>query len=210
MCCCPCPRDPAPRARPGASGSSTLRNGGPSRPSSRRAVPSGVRTSPRRASRADTARGLFEARVYLRQPPRRIPAAQRYARGRVEALLVSFLWTDAGPIILSAGLETLDCRGLPKNLGPGAAQAARASRAGDGGYGERRLVPSTFFEIQDQCRVGCLITGDKERRAGLTAFTDVRKPTLSTLGSVARALGGRLDVTSLPGAPPARSRAPRR
>jgi transcriptional regulator with XRE-family HTH domain len=38
----------------------------------------------------------------------------------------------------------------------------------------------------------------------------VANPTLATLGALAQALGGRLDVTSLPGAPPARSRAPRR
>ena len=121
--------------------------------------------------------GLFEARVYLRQAPRRLPAKQRYARGRVEALGVFFLWTEAGPIILSAGFETLDFRGLPKNLGLGAARhRLRELRALEArGYVERRLVPYTFFEIRSQCRVGRLIAWDKERRAGLTALTDVRE-----------------------------------
>jgi hypothetical protein len=45
---------------------------------------------------------LFEARVRLRQAPRRRLATQRYVRGRVDALGVFFLWTDAGPVILSA------------------------------------------------------------------------------------------------------------
>ena len=121
--------------------------------------------------------GLFEARVHLRQAPRRLLATQRYVRGRVEALGVFFLWTDAGPIILSAGLEMLDFRGLPKNLGLGAARhKLRELRALEArGYVERRLVPYTFFEIRRQCRVGRLIAWDKERQAGLTAFEDVRE-----------------------------------
>ena len=88
-----------------------------------------------------------------------------------------FLWTEAGPIILSAGFETLDFRGLPKNLGLGAARhRLRELRALEQrGYVERRLVPYTFFEIRSQCRVGRLIAWDKERRAGLTALTDVRE-----------------------------------
>jgi len=120
---------------------------------------------------------LFEARVHLRQAPRRLLATQRYARGRVEALGVFFLWTDAGPIILSAGLEMLDFRGLPKNLGLGAARHRlhEFHELEAEGYVERRLVPYTFFEIRNQCRVGRLIAWDRERRAGLTAFTHVRE-----------------------------------
>ena len=88
-----------------------------------------------------------------------------------------FIWTDAGPIILGAGLEMLDFRGLPKNLGLGSARhRLRELRSLEArGYVERRLVPSTLFEIRNQCRVGRLIAWDKERRAGLTAFDDVRE-----------------------------------
>ena len=90
---------------------------------------------------------------------------------------VFFLWAQTGPIILSAGLEMLDLRGLPKNLGLGAARhRLRELRELEAvGHVERRLVPYTFFEIRGQCRVGRLIAWDKERRAGLTAFTDVRE-----------------------------------
>ncbi len=62
---------------------------------------------------------------------------------------VFFLWAQTGPIILSAGLEMLDLRGLPKNLGLGAARhRLRELRELEAvGHVERRLVPYTFFEI---------------------------------------------------------------